>query len=242
MDAGGGGGENLPPATDETLSEPTRAAWDEHWDAIRPGASLFGRVAALVRKHVLSRAVARYADRFLGGTGPLLEAGCGSGQSSARIRVPGRPRIALDYSSAALLGARAVPVFDVLLQGDVVRLPFRDASIRGVWNLGVMEHFDEATGLRILGEFRRVLMPGGHVVLFWPPSFGSSRIALAPVERLRSLLRGKAVRFFPDEVNRLSSRAHARRLLAAAGLEPCRIDFSVRDLFIHVVVVGRRPE
>jgi len=241
VDDGSGGGENLPPAKDETLSEPTRAAWDEHWDAIRPGASLFGRVAALVRKHVLSRAVARYADRFLAGAGPLLEAGCGSGQSSARIRVPGRPRIALDYSSGALLDARAVPVFDVLLQGDVERLPIRDASIGGIWNLGVMEHFDEATGLRILGEFRRVLRPGGHVVLFWPPSFGSSRIALAPVEGLRSILGGRTVRFFPDEVNRLSSLAHARRLLGAAGLEPCRVEFSLRDLFIHVVVVARRP-
>jgi hypothetical protein len=64
---------------------------------------------------------------------------------------------------------------------------------------------------------------------------------LGPIEKLRSLARGSPFRFFPDEVNRLASRAHARRLLAAAGLEERLIDFSFRDLFIHVVIVARRP-
>jgi SAM-dependent methyltransferase len=132
-------------------------------------------------------------------------------------------------------------VFDAFLQGDINRLPLRDASIAGVWNLGVLEHFDEPAGIRILQEFRRVLTPGGHAVLFWPPDFGSSRLVLAPIEKLRSLARGSAFRFFPDEVNRLTSRSHARRLLAAAGLEEILVDFSFRDLFIHVVVVARRP-
>lgn len=223
------------------MSEPTRAAWDEHWDATRPDGSFFGRVATLVRRQVLSRAVAHYAGRFLRGPGPLLEAGCGSGQASARLRTPARPRIALDYSSGALGNARRVPVFDAFLQADIERLPLRDGSIGGLWNLGVMEHFDEASGVRILREFGRVLEPGGNVVLFWPPDFGSSRLVLGPVEWLRSRLHGKTFRFFPDEVNRLTSIAHARQLLAAAGLEERCIEFSCRDLFIHVVVVAGRP-
>lgn len=198
-------------------------------------------MASLVRTQVISRAVAHYASKFLAEDGPLLEAGCGSGQSSWRIDVAGRPRIALDYASGALREARTVNVFDAFLQGDITRLPLRDASVAGLWNLGVLEHFDEQAGLHILREFRRVLAPGGHAVLFWPPDFGSSRLVLGPIEKLRSLARGSPFRFFPDEVNRLTSRAHARRLLAAAGLEERRIDFSFRDLFIHVVIVARRP-
>jgi SAM-dependent methyltransferase len=221
--------------------EPTRATWDEHWDAIQPGSSLFGRLASLVRVQVISRAVAHYASRYLTGDGPIVEAGCGTGQSSMRIDVAARPRIALDYASGALREARAVGLFDAFLQGDITRLPLRDASIAGLWNLGVLEHFDEAAGIRILREFRRVLAPGAHAVLFWPPEFGSSRLVLAPIEKLRSLTSGSPFRFFPDEVNRLDSLGHARRLLAAAGLEERRIDFSFRDLFIHVVVVARRP-
>ena len=223
------------------MSEPSRATWDEHWDAIQRDSSVFGRIASFVRVQVLSRAVAHYASRYLADDGPLLEAGSGSGQSSSRIGVRGRPRIALDYASRALRQARAVPVFDAFLQGDLTRLPLRDASISGLWNLGVLEHFDEAAGVRVLREFRRVLIPGGHAVLFWPPDFGSSRMVLAPIEKLRSWRRASRFQFFPDEVNRLRSRAHARRLLAAADLEERRIDFSCRDLFIHVVVVARRP-
>lgn len=223
------------------MSEPGRATWDEHWDAIQKDSSVFGKIASFVRVQVLSRAVAHYASRYLADDGPLLEAGSGTGQSSSRIGVPGRPRIALDYASRALRHARAVSVFDVFLQGDLTRLPLRDASIFGLWNLGVMEHFDEAAGVRVLREFRRVLVPGGHAVLFWPPDFGSSRMVLAPIERLRSWRRASRFQFFPDEVNRLRSREHARRLLAAADLEERRIDFSFRDLFIHVVVVARRP-
>ncbi len=180
--------------------EPTRATWDEHWDAIKPASSLFGRIASLVRMRVISRAVAYYASRYLAGDGPLVETGCGTGQSSWRIDVAGRPRIALDYASGALREARAAGLFDAFLQGDITRLPLRDASIAGLWNLGVLEHFDEAAGIRILREFRRVLAPGAHAVIFWPPEFGSSRM-----------------------------------------VEERRIDFSFRDLFIHVVVVARRP-
>lgn len=223
------------------MSTATRQGWDEHWAAIRPNTSLFGRIASAVRTRVLSRAVASYARRFLDGPGPVLEAGCGSGQASSRIRVPGRPVVALDFSAGALRAASALPVFDALLQADLTRLPIRSESVGGVWNLGVLEHFDEETCLRVLSELRRVLRPGAHAVLFWPPSFGSSRLVLAPIELARSLGRDAPFRFFPDEVNRLSSFASARRLLSAAGLETRRVDFSVRDLFVHVVVVARRP-
>lgn len=223
------------------MSESSRTSWNEHWDAIRSRSSVFGRIASIVRKQVLGRALAYYASRYLSGDGPVLEAGCGSGQSSSRIRREGRARIGLDFSALALREARSSRAFDALVQGDILQLPFRDASVSGLWNLGVMEHFEEASGIRILREFRRVLAPGSHVVLFWPPTFGSSRLVLAPIEALRSRRRGSPFRFFPDEVNLLTSRAHARRILAAAGLEERRVDFSARDLFIHVVVVARRP-
>ncbi len=130
-------------------------------------------------------------------------------------------------------------MFDAFLQGDITRLPLRDASIAGVWNLGFLEHFDESAGIRILREFRRVLAPGGHAVLFWPPEFGSSRLVLAPIEKLRSVARGSPFRFFPDEVNRLASRAHARRLLEALLRRGC--DILVGSRFAPRGTVDRMP-
>lgn len=220
----------------------TADTWDRHWRTRASGGSTFGFLASAVRRTILSRAVEAYAARWFTADGVYVEMGCGSAESSARLpRGAGRRYVALDFSRAALERARRSPAFAAWVQGDVFSLGFADGSLSGIWNLGVMEHFEEPEGLRILREFRRVLKPGGAAVLFWPPEFGSSRLALAPIEAVRSLGRREPFRFFPDEVNRVKSLRHARRMAEAAGLEPVAADFGPRDAFIHVVLVARRP-
>lgn len=220
----------------------TGEVWDRHWEATHgPGGSWFGRLATLVRKQLLSRAVRHYAGRWFAPAGLFVECGCGTAQSSSRLAGAGRRFVALDISRAALSAARRVPVFGSFVNADLFRLPLAEGSVAGVWNLGVMEHFEEAQGIAILREIRRALAPGGVAILFWPPEYGSSRLVLAPIEAALSLVRRREVNFFPDEVNRLRSRAHAREMLGAAGLEPAAVELSPRDLFIHVVVVARKP-
>ena len=214
--------------------------WDRHWAALAERTSLFGRIASLVRKSVLSDAVRAFADEHFAKDGVFVEAGCGSAESSSRIDPAGRTLVAMDISRLAVAAARRVPVFRGLLQGDLFRLPFRDGSVAGLWNLGVMEHFTEEEGRTLLREFARVLRPGGVALLFWPPEFGSSRLVLAPIEALRSR-HGAPFHFFPDEVNRLRSRAHGTAMLEGTGLEPVALSFGPRDFFIHLVVVARKP-
>lgn len=214
--------------------------WDRHWAALSDGSSLFGRLASLVRTGLLSRAVRASAHAHFPERGVFVEAGCGTAESSSRLDPAGRTLVALDISRLALRAARRVPVFRSLLQGDLFRLPLRDGSVAGLWNLGVMEHFEPEEGRALLREFARVLRPGGVALLFWPPEFGSSRLVLAPLEALRSRP-GAPFRFFPDEVNRLRSRAHAAAMLEGTGLEPVALSFGPRDLFIHLVVVARKP-
>jgi SAM-dependent methyltransferase len=218
-----------------------RVTWDRHWESLRGPRTLFGGIASFVRTQLLSRAVRHYTGTFFSECGVFVEAGCGTGQSSGRLDGAARRLVALDFSAEALKAAHRVPVFSDFLQADIRRLPFRDGSVAGVWNLGVMEHFSERNGLAILHEFRRVLASGGVIVLFWPPEFGLSRLVLAPVERFLSWRREAPFAFFPDEVNRLRSRGHARQTLSEAGFETAAVDFSFRDLFIHLVVVGRKP-
>lgn len=217
-----------------------RESWDDHWARLSAPASAFGRISSLVREQILSRAVLSYANRYFPRTGVLVEMGCGSAESSKRIQGNGRRLVALDFSAGALRQATAAGVFGSFVQGDLERLPFGNATIDGAWNLGVLEHFDREKGVRILAELRRVLKPGGTAVLFWPPEFGSSRLVLAPIEFLRSRLSGRPFLFFPDEVNRLRSRAHAREMLGEAGLSTVAVDFPARAGFIHLVVVARR--
>jgi SAM-dependent methyltransferase len=222
-----------------------REVWDRHWRSLQGGeASFFGRLASLVRRRVICRAVRAYTDRYFPAGGVFVETGCGTGQSSSTVRSLGRRLVGLDFSLPVLAAARrkgATP-HQGFLRGDIRALPFRDDSLAGIWNLGVMEHFPPEKGRAILREFLRVLRPGACVLLFWPPEFGSSRLALAPIEWVRSRTSGEPFHFFPDEVNRLRSFRHARDTLIGAGFEPVAVDFTPRDAFIHLVAVGRKPE
>ncbi len=194
----------------------------------------------LVRRLVLSRAVRHYAGRYFAPDGWFADAGCGTGQASEQIEPAARRLLGLDFSLEALLDARRTSSYRALVQCDIRLLPFRDGSFSGVWNLGVMEHFPRREGEEILRELARALRPGGTVLLFWPPELGSSRLVLGPIERFRTYLTGKKFEFFPAEVNRMRSFRHARSMLCAGKLEPVAVHFSLRDLFIHFVVVGRK--
>lgn len=215
--------------------------WDNHWNTLAARRSIFARVAQFVRRQILSRAVRHYTGKYFGSQGLFVECGCGTAQSSLRIKRGRRHLVAVDFSAAALAEARSVTSFRSLLQADIRFLPIGNDSVSGIWNLGVMEHFDRRGVAEILTEFRRVLAPGGVVVLFWPPSFGSSRWVLAPIEWMIRTRNGREFRFFPDEVTRLRSKDHAAEILGEVDLEALAIDFTPRDLFIHLVVVARKP-
>lgn len=215
--------------------------WNRHWRSLVGERRHFGKLASAMRRLVLARAVHHYTTRFFAPHGLFVEAGCGSAESSARIRRLQRKLVGVDFSLAALRLARRQRIFDGLLCADIQQLPFRDSSLAGIWNLGVMEHFAPPAAQRILAEFHRILKPQAPALLFWPPTFGLSRWALAPVEWTRSRLAGQQFRFFPDEVNRLPSRRAARQALGKTGLEAVRLDFNLRDGFTHLVVVARKP-
>jgi len=228
-------------AEHSSLDGRERQAWNVHWRVLTRESAFFGALTSLVRKVLLSRAVAHYTERFFSRRGLFVETGCGTSEASSRIGREGRRLIGLDFSLAALDLARRQRRFDLLVCADIRALPFRDDALTGLWNLGVMEHFPAPEARQILREHHRVLDPAeGTLLLFWPPTFGLSRWVLAPVEALRSLLSGRRFRFFPDEVNRLTSRRSARATLEEVGFEPLRLDFSARDGVIHLVMVARR--
>lgn len=58
----------------------------------------------------------------------------------------------------------AYPEVDVLAEADA--LPFEDGSVGGILSIAVLEHLEDP--LRVLAEARRVLRPGGELVLAVP--------------------------------------------------------------------------
>jgi SAM-dependent methyltransferase len=219
-----------------------RGDWERHWTSLSGSESqaFFSLASRLVRRFIFQPAVRHFLEKYFPHAGDFLEAGCGTGESSVGVPRHQRRFVGLDFSGEALRLARTSACFDSLICGDLFQIPLRSDSICGIWNLGVMEHFEKQLLLRALSEFRRVLKPRAPVVLFWPAERNSSRWILAPVEAIRSFVVRRRFTFFPDEVSRLKSRQEARDLLSSAGFEVLEIDFSVRTAFIHMVVVARR--
>lgn len=213
-------------------------AWDAHWRSLESRRSVFRALSVATRRFVFQPAVAFYARRFFAPTGVFLEAGCGTAESSATMERARRKLVGLDFSEAALQAAQIIGHMDGLLQADVFALPLKSNSIDGIWNLGVMEHFTEAQISACLKEFRRVLKPGGVILLFWPAENNASRWLLGPIERVIGRHHKAKFTFFPDEISRLRSKQQAQQLLRREGFNVRAIDFNWRTAFIHVVIAA----
>jgi SAM-dependent methyltransferase len=161
-------------------TRPPSAQWDGHWQPGQHKWFLWGMVAT--RRIVFQPAVAFYCDHFFAERGLFFEMGCGTAESSALIPHKLRKFIGLDFSAVALGLARQTGNLDALVQADALNLPCSSGSIDGIWNLGVMEHFDRPQIQLCFAEFRRVLKQGGVVIAFWPTERNASRWLLAPIE------------------------------------------------------------
>ncbi len=218
----------------------TAREWDEHWESLEDRRFFFSLAAKTVRRFIFQPVVAWYGARYFPQSGVFVEMGCGTAYSSARLPKAKRTLIGLDFSAKALDAAKCEGRMDALTQADIFALPYRPNSIDGIWKLGVMEHFTEPEIDDCLEEFRRVLKPGGVVILFWPTRRNTSRWILGPFEKIISAWRGSEFRFFPDEISRLKSKKQARTLMENAGFRVAALDFNWRTAFIHMVIVGTK--
>jgi ubiquinone/menaquinone biosynthesis C-methylase UbiE len=110
-----------------------------------------------------------------------LDLGCGTGDFTAALARAGADAVGADVAEAALERARSrhrgLPFRLVPFDGP---LPFDDGSFDLVWSSEVIEHVADTA--RWLSEVRRVLVPGGRLLLT-TPSHGRVRVALGGVER-----------------------------------------------------------
>ncbi len=212
--------------------------WDDYWQ--RNKASFFGRILEIYRKLLIASSIGYYANKYFPGAGIFVEAGSGTSQTSLKIDKKRRMLIAVDISKKALEKTRSTKI-DERVNADIFYLPFKNSSVDGAWNHGVLEHFSEREIQSALAEIRRVLKPGSFFLVFWPPVHGSAQIALNPVEFSINIFRKKKFQFFPDEVSKLKCRKHAKRIIEKSGLEFVGVRFNHRDFFTNYVVICRKP-
>lgn len=220
----------------ENLSN-TQDDWDKQWGKLTN--SLFGEICSLHRKLFISKFVATILEKYFPKEGIFVEAGCGTCESSARIKKYNRKLIPFDISKY-ILTLKLPNNFSKPVIGDIRDMKFPDNSIDGIWNLGVMEHFTKEDFIQILNEFHRVLKNGAYVILFIPPIFGSTEIVLRSIESFINLFRKKKFRFMTEEITPVRSKKHISSIIKKSKLKLYRTHFSIRDLYTYYVVVCKK--
>ncbi len=221
-------------------------SWDLYWSrAHRPERrGLYQRIAKLCRDQIISRSAARILARHFQDDPQrrYLHAGCGSGGSDQRIRLPRAQFHFLDISPVAirLHWEQAMKLRRQYLCGDIFRLPYANGSMDGIFNFGVMEHFTQGQIRRILAEFHRVLRPGGRVVLFWPPEFGLSVLVLSNFLRVVNAFRKEPLALYPEEISRIRSFRWVREILQRSRFRVLGTEFGPGDLFTYVAVAASK--
>jgi SAM-dependent methyltransferase len=152
----------------------------------------------------------------------ILDAGCGTGGNWAMLSRFGRV-VGVDVAELALEAASGRGI-ETLARASVAHLPVADASFDLVTSFEVLYHRAVGDDVAALGELRRVLRPGGWLLLRLPA-----------FEWLRGA-HDEAV-----HTARRYTRSGLRAKLAEAGLEPSRLTH-VNALLLPLAAAKRGVE
>ena len=79
-------------------------------------------------------------------------------------------------------------------------------------------------------------------MLFWPPVYGLSVIALRIIHFVLNQVLRRNIRLHPPEPGKMRSRRQIQKLLDESGFDLNSLSFGIRDAFTHAVVVAaKRP-
>lgn len=112
-------------------------------------------------------AIGEYFDKI---DGPVLDAGCGTGEKTLRLAGLGFHVIGIDLANVVLQEARRKVAKAgyadriKIVQADLMHLAFPDATFGAVVVWGVLMHVPDLE--KVIAEICRVLQPGGKIVLY----------------------------------------------------------------------------
>jgi len=215
------------------------ASWDEYFTRDE---TLYGRIASFCRHSFIADDLAREAERYFPKKGIFVDAGSGTGESAVKIKkAGGRRLVALDLSVNALRMASEEKHIDACVQGDLFALPFRDSSVAGIYNLGVMEHFTPKQLVLILNEMHRVLRPGGYAIFFWARLYSPSGLGLRAYEFFVNRIIRRKFWYTPAELIPYTTLKPVARIIRKSKMRLVSSKPSVGTFFIHQVVVCQKP-
>jgi ubiquinone/menaquinone biosynthesis C-methylase UbiE len=137
-----------------------------------------------MRAEIVERVMRHVGEDLL--AGDVLDVGCGTGWWLERLVTAGADPACLHgielLGQRAAAAARRVPGADVI-EGDARSLPFEPGRFRAVTLFLVLSSLPSAAAVRlVLRESRRVLAPGGAVVV-WEPRLPTRNPATRLIRR-----------------------------------------------------------
>lgn len=115
---------------------------------------------------------------FVAGASAVLDFGCGDGRHLAALAEGGAEVIGADRSAVALArAAEAAPAAKMIQVPEQETLDLPDNSVDRVWCVGALEHVVDTQS--VLSELRRVLRPGGKLLIATPAHSLVTRLKLA---------------------------------------------------------------
>lgn len=242
------------------MSDDRRANEEEHANRVREMfADIAGRYDLL--NHLLSghidkrwrRLVARRLRDSIGSTSVrILDVACGTGDLSLTLsETTGANVVGTDFCRPMLeIAARKtenrkpdIP----WIEGDALRLPFRDCSFEAVTIAFGLRNLSDVE--RGLAELLRVLKPGGHVAVleFSKPVVPGFRLLFnVYFTRLLPFLGGlisgskSAYQYLPDSVTRFPDQKELSSLMRKVGLES--VDYENLTGGIAALHTAKRPK
>jgi SAM-dependent methyltransferase len=118
---------------------------------------------AVAGKPYLRSALGLFAE--LVGDGPVADVGCGPGHVTAHLRALGVDAFGIDLSPAMIEIARREHPGARFEVGSMTDLDLTDASVSGLLAWWSLIHLPDEEVPAVLAQFRRVLRPGGVLLL-----------------------------------------------------------------------------
>jgi ubiquinone/menaquinone biosynthesis C-methylase UbiE len=215
--------------------------WDKYWTKRKTTSQvIYKTIASFYRKHIIKRALNHFIESEFKKGSRLLHAGCGTGQVDQDV-IAKYQLTALDISGKAL---DLYKIFNgekaKLVKASILKIPAKNSTFEGVYNMGVMEHFTKEEDEKILLELRRVLKPNGKIVLFWPPKYGPTVLFLNSTHFILNKILKKNIRLHPEEISLLESKKQVAEILRKTGFKLLKFYFGPKDLFTHCIVIAKK--
>jgi SAM-dependent methyltransferase len=170
--------------------------------------------------------------------GRTLDMGCGTGDLLARLPASCSQRIGMDLSDK-MFQRKVFPGDEQIqfVQADACGTPFSDSAFDSIVSLGLIEYVWPE--LAVVREMRRLLRPGGQVVLCFPHGRCLARRTGLALKRISNRLRsGNRERSLDDVITRPTSTAfdaamadHGFKREASHFLFPQLIDWPLARWF-----------